>query len=115
MPQINLDASKILNKLIDRTNINPMQIEGSLEKIAELNLRLVLVVDNADAILGWPKDTAADVLAIFRSLSSRSSAFGLVLSSKYTVSHLNIATSWLNPHGSPFFNTYLEIRVNNYM
>ncbi len=37
MPQINLDASKILNKLIDRTKTNFIQPDKDYEKVGEVN------------------------------------------------------------------------------
>jgi hypothetical protein len=71
----------------------------------------MLLLDNWDLFSTWPKETITSVLSFLRFVSSSTNGLRVVFSSSKDIAMLNKETAFLNPFGSPYFNTYFEIRL----
>jgi len=76
-----------------------------------LEQRLVLVIDEFEALFAQASLNTSSFYGALRSLASTTQGLSLVISSRYDVAHLNRLTQELNPHGSPYFNTLTEVTL----
>ena len=87
-------------------------LEKLLARMSQARLRLVLLIDEFDRLLGHASLNNAEFYGSLRSLVTRSGgALALVLASRSTVSALNAATQEFSRTGSPYFNFLEEIPV----
>lgn len=73
--------------------------------------RLILMLDEFDTLLSHPVLNNPDFYGGLRTLASRSGGFALVTAARRSLEQLNQLTQELNPHGSPYFNTFVELRL----
>jgi AAA domain-containing protein len=73
--------------------------------------RLILMLDEFDTLLSHPVLNNSDFYGGLRTLASRSGGFALVIAARRSLQQLNQLTQELNPHGSPYFNVFVEIQL----
>jgi hypothetical protein len=77
----------------------------------EANVRIVVMLDEFDALLSHPILNSAEFYGSLRSLSSRFSSLALVIATRRSLNQLNVQTQGINPHSSPYFNVFTELRL----
>jgi hypothetical protein len=85
-----------------------MRLFSALEKA---ELRLVVMLDEFDALLSHPILNSAEFYGSLRSLSSRFDSLALVIATRRSLNQLNVQTQEINPHSSPYFNVFTELRL----
>jgi hypothetical protein len=77
----------------------------------DAGLRIVVMLDEFDALLNHPILNSAEFYGSLRSLSSRFSSLALVIATRRSLNQLNMQTQEINPHSSPYFNVFTELRL----
>ncbi len=77
----------------------------------ETGWRLVVMLDEFDALLNHPLLNSAEFYGSLRSLTSRFSSLALIIATRRSLNQLNLKTQELNPHSSPYFNIFTELRL----
>ncbi|MFN2134702.1 MAG: AAA family ATPase [Candidatus Promineifilaceae bacterium] len=75
------------------------------------NVRIVIMLDEFDALLSHPILNSAEFYGSLRSLSSRFSSLALIIATRRSLNQLNVQTQSINPHSSPYFNVFTELRL----
>ncbi len=83
-------------------------LEDFFARLEAEGRRLVLLLDEFDALVGEPQLHQRAVFGWLRSLASRYRSFSLVAASRRTLTELNYATREFS-HGSPYFNFMLSL------
>ncbi len=73
--------------------------------------RVVLLVDEFDAMLSHPNFSTAEFLGGLRSMATRSDCLQVITASIMPVSEMNRRSEAINPLGSPFFNNFAEVNL----
>lgn len=73
--------------------------------------RLILMLDEFDTLLSHPVLNNSDFYGGLRTLASRCPGFALVIAARRSLEQLNQLTQELNPHGSPYFNVFVEMQL----
>ncbi len=85
-------------------------LEKLLARMRQAGVRLVLLIDEFDRLLGHASLNNAEFYGGLRSLATRSEgALALVLAARKTVGELNTATQEFSRTGSPYFNFLGEV------
>lgn len=107
-------CTRCLEDKFDRTSV----IRGFFECLHEENLRLVILVDEFDVVLGHPQLNTPAFLGCLRSFSSSFQSLCLVLATRNSLTALNVATQEVSNklfQGSPYFNTYRAISLGPFL
>ncbi len=86
-------------------------LERLFVRLEEAGERLVLLVDEFDAVLDIPGLHSVEFYGGLRSLASRFASLSLVLASRWSVTALNEATRDFSRLSSPYFNFMHEISL----
>ena len=89
-------------------NFGIFVLEEVLKRLGQAGCRLVLMLDEFDAILSHQVLNSPEFYGGLRSLASRVKGFALVLAARRSLEQLNQLTQEINPHGSPYFNVLVE-------
>jgi len=73
--------------------------------------RIVVLLDEFDALLNHPILNSAEFYGSLRSLTSRFSSLALIIATRRSLNQLNVKTLEINPHSSPYFNIFTELRL----
>ena len=79
--------------------------------VGEARWQFVLMIDEFDSLLTHAVLNSAEFYGGLRSLTSRCKGFALIIASRRSLSLLNDETQPFNPHGSPYFNVFTELRL----
>jgi len=90
------------------TNFALEQVFDNLERGER---KLILMLDEFDSLLSHPVLNNPDFYGGLRTLASRSGGFALVIAARRSLQQLNQLTQELNPHGSPYFNVFVETQL----
>ena len=85
--------------------------EQLLDELGAAGSRLVLLLDEFDDFLSHPVLNSAEFYGGLRSLASRSEGLVLVIAARRDLEQLNLATQAINPHGSAYFNVFVELSL----
>ena len=77
----------------------------------ESDWRIVIMLDEFDALLNHPILNSAEFYGSLRSLTSRFASLALIIATRRTLNQLNVKTQEINPHSSPYFNIFTELRL----
>ncbi len=77
----------------------------------EAGVRIVVMLDEFDALLSHPLLNSSEFYGSLRSLSSRFNSLALILATRRSLNQLNVKTQEINPHSSPYFNVFTELRL----
>lgn len=86
-------------------------LEQLFSVVGRESWQFILLLDEFDALLTHPVLNKAEFYGGLRSLASRSEGFALVIASRRSLDLLNRDTQQINPHGSPYFNVFTELRL----
>lgn len=86
-------------------------VEQLFQVVGREGWQFVLLIDEFDALLTHPVLNKTEFYGGLRSLGSRCSGFAMVLASRHSLELLNQETQKINPHGSPYFNVFTELRL----
>jgi len=86
-------------------------LERLFTKLNAVGSRLMLMLDEFDDFLSNPVLNSAEFYGGLRSLASRSAGLVLVIAARKDLEQLNQLTQKINPHGSPYFNVFTEIKL----
>ncbi|MGK7894721.1 MAG: AAA family ATPase [Xenococcus sp. (in: cyanobacteria)] len=98
-------------ELVQNNNFGTWVLEQLFEQLSQAGSRLILLLDEFDDFLTHPVLNSAEFYGGLRSLASRSPGFLLVLAARKNLDQLNQLTQEINPHGSPYFNVFTEIKL----
>jgi hypothetical protein len=87
------------------------QFETLLEMLQSESRRLVVMIDEFDAVLYHPQLNRPEFYGTLRSMASRFPSLVIILASRRSVGHFNSVTQALKPKGSPYFNFLNEIAM----
>jgi hypothetical protein len=76
-----------------------------------LSWRIVVMLDEFDALLNHPVLNSAEFYGSLRSLSSRHASLTLIIATRRSLNQLNLQTQEINPHSSPYFNIFTELQL----
>jgi hypothetical protein len=97
--------------LIAQNNYGSLTLERLFKMLARKQWRLVLLIDEFDAMLNHPNFGSAEFLGALRSFATRTDALVVITASRLSVSQMNRLSTRHNPHGSPFFNNMTEVKL----
>jgi len=86
-------------------------LERLFTELNAVGSRLVLMLDEFDDFLSHPVLNSAEFYGGLRSLASRSAGLVLVIAARKDLEQLNQLTQQINPHGSPYFNVFTELKL----
>jgi len=102
----------LIEKALKEKELDSFFLEDYFEDIAKDKHRIALLLDHADHLLRLEPETTKTLLSQFRAFSSLTNGLVLLFAAQRTLTQFNEQTALLNPHGSPYFNTYLEIHLD---
>jgi AAA ATPase domain len=85
-------------------------LDSLFHLLARSRRRVVLVIDEFDALLNHPNFNA-EFFGALRSMATRTDALAVITASRLSVAAMNRLSHELNPLGSPFFNNITEVRL----
>ncbi len=94
-----------------KNHFGTFTLEQLFQVIGREGWQFVLLIDEFDALLTHPVLNKTEFYGGLRSLGSRCSGFAMVLASRHSLESLNQETQKINPHGSPYFNVFTELRL----
>lgn len=92
-------------------NFGSFTLEQLFRAVGQADWRFVLMLDEFDALLTHAVLHRAEFYGSLRSLTSRCKGFILMIASRRSLGLLNEDTQRMNPHGSPYFNVFIELRL----
>jgi tetratricopeptide (TPR) repeat protein len=98
-------------KHIEKYGYNNFALEQIFNDLNRTGRKLVLLLDEFDSLLSHPVLNSPDFYGSLRTLASRSGGLVLVIAARHSLDELNRLTQQLNPHGSPYFNVFVEIQL----
>lgn len=98
-------------KIAQAHNFGTFVLEIFFGLLSKANRRFVLLLDEFDDFLSHPVLNSAEFYGSLRSLASRSEGLVLVIAARKDLEQLNQLTQQINPHGSPYFNVFTEIKL----
>ena len=110
-PLYNLDFAAALSRQAEQEGFTNLALETLFEGLNKTNRRLVLLLDEFDAFLSHRALNTPDFYGGLRTLASRSGGLVLVIAARKPLQVLNQLTQEINPHGSPYFNVFVEIQL----
>lgn len=100
-----------LRKHVEQYGYNNFSLEQIFNDLNRTGRKLILLLDEFDVLLSHPVLNSPDFYGSLRTLSSRSGGLVLVIAARNPLDELNRLTQQLNPHGSPYFNVFIEIQL----
>lgn len=92
----------------ERQGFSAAALEALFRQLARKHWRVVLLLDEFDALLGNPNFNRPEFLGALRSIATRTDGLALVVASRLSVARMNRAS---RNAGSPFFNNMTEVRL----
>ena len=100
-----------LYKLAQENNFGAFTLKRLFAALDQANWRIVVLLDEFDALLNHPILNSAEFYGSLRSLTSRFSSLALIIATRRSLNQLNVQTQEINPHSSPYFNIFTELRL----
>lgn len=98
-------------KTAENNQFGTFTLEQLFRSLGQKDWQFVLLIDEFDALLTHSVFNSAEFYGGLRSLTSRCAGFALVIASRRALDLLNQQTQEINPHGSPYFNVFTELRL----
>lgn len=106
-----LSAAGGLYQLAAKNNFGTAVLLQFFTGLSKTGARVILLLDEFDDFLTHPVLNSGEFYGSLRSIASLSPGLVLVLATRKEVEQLNELTQAINPHGSPYFNVFTEIRL----
>jgi AAA-like domain len=98
-------------EVVRRSKFGSFTLERLFRLLGQNNLRVILIIDEFEALLHHPNFNTAEFFGALRSLSARTNGLLLVTASRLPIAEMNRRSEEINPLGSPFFNIFTEVRL----
>lgn len=108
---LNSGELRDLYKLVKDNNFGTFALKRLFAALDDANWRIVVMLDEFDALLNHPLLNSAEFYGSLRSLTSRFSSLALIIATRRSLNQLNLKTQEINPHSSPYFNIFTELRL----
>lgn len=96
--------------LVEENDYGSATLANFFRNLARKDLRVVLFIDEFDALLTHPNFSTAEFLGGLRSMAMRD-GFQIITASIMPVEEMNRRSEASNPLGSPFFNHFTEVNL----
>jgi hypothetical protein len=100
-----------LYRLAEANQFGTAVLQQFFAGLSKAGSRLILLLDEFDDFLTHPVLNSAEFYGGLRSLASLSPGLMVVFATRKELDQLNELTQTINPHGSPYFNVFTEIRL----
>jgi hypothetical protein len=98
-------------KTAETNQFGTFTLEQLFTVIGQAKRQFVVLIDEFDVLLTHSVLNSTEFFGGLRSLASCGSGFALVIASRHSIDWLNRETQKINPHGSPYFNVFTELRL----
>jgi len=98
-------------ELAKKNKFGAFVLEQLFNSLCHGHLRLILMLDEFDDFLSHPVLNSAEFYGSLRSFASRLEGFVLIVAARRDLAQLNQMTQQINPHGSPYFNVFTELKL----
>lgn len=96
--------------LVEENNYGSATLSLFFRNLDRRGLRIVLLIDEFDALLTHPNFSTAEFLGGLRAMAMRE-GFQIITASIASVDEMNRRSEFSNPLGSPFFNHFTEVNL----
>ncbi len=100
-------------ELVAQNSFGSLTLERVFKLLGKRSWRLVLLIDEFDALLNHSHFSTAEFLGALRSFATRTDGLAVITASRLSVSQMNRLSVKHNPFGSPFFNNMTEVRLSH--
>lgn len=100
-----------LHRLAEANQFGTAVLQQFFAGLSKAGSRLILLLDEFDDFLTHPVLNSAEFYGGLRSLASLSPGLMVVFATRKELDQLNELTQAINPHGSPYFNVFTEVRL----
>jgi hypothetical protein len=98
-------------EVVRRSNFGSFTLKSFFDQLSQMRLQIVLLIDEFDSLLHHPNFNTPEFFGALRSFSTSTDALTLVIASRLEISEMNRRSAEINPIGSPYFNTFNEVRL----
>jgi hypothetical protein len=105
------DELKQQCEIVKQNDFGSFTLEALFKLLAKQERRVVLLIDEFDALLNHPNFNKAEFFGALRSFATRTDGLAIITASRLSVAQMNHKSQELNPYGSPFFNNSIEVRL----
>lgn len=98
-------------EVVRRSAFGSLTLGRLFDLLAAEGWCVVLLIDEFDTLLYHPNFNTAEFFGALRSLTVNTESLALVTASRLTIAEMNRRSAEINPLGSPFFNTLIEVRL----
>lgn len=109
--QIQDENVQDLYAIAKENHFGAFTLEKLFSGMHDAGWKVGLLLDEFEAILSHPILNSTEFYGSLRSLASRFDSLALIIATRRSLDDLNVETQKLNPHGSPYFNTFTEQRI----
>jgi hypothetical protein len=110
-PIASLDGFSSLLEEANKEDYSNLVLEPLFNALHASGHRLAMLLDEFDSLLSHTALNTPEFYAGLRTLASRSGGLILIISTRKSLDILNNLTQNMNPHGSPYFNVFVEIQL----
>lgn len=100
-----------LYTIAQENHFGAFTLEKLFAGLQHVGWKVVILLDEFEALLTHPVLNSTEFYGSLRSLASRFSSLALIIATRRSLDDLNVDTQKLNPHGSPYFNIFIEQRL----
>jgi hypothetical protein len=100
-----------LYAIAQENHFGAFTLEKLFTGLQNVGWKVVILLDEFEALLTHPVLNSTEFYGSLRSLASRFSSLALIIATRHLLDDLNVDTQKLNPHGSPYFNIFIEQRL----
>ncbi len=105
------DTLKRQYKIVVQNDFGSFTVDSFFSLLGKNQQRVVLVLDEFDALFNHPNFNRAEFFGALRSLATRTDGLVVIAASRMSISQMNRKSQEINPYGSPFFNNMREVRL----
>jgi hypothetical protein len=98
-------------EIVRRSNFESFTLKEFFEQISQMDLQIVLLIDEFDSLLYHPNFNSARFFGALRSYSASTGGLALTIANRTEISEMNRRCAEISPVGSPYFNTFTEVRL----
>jgi hypothetical protein len=97
--------------LVEKNQYGSATLSNFFRELGRRDRRVVLLLDEFDALLTHPNFCTAEFLGGLRSIVTHTDGLQAITANIMSVSEMNRCSEAVNPLGSPFFNSFTEVNL----
>lgn len=109
--QIRDENIQDLYVIAQENHFGTFTLEKLFVGLQSVGWKVVILLDEFESLLSHPILNSTEFYGSLRSLASRFTSLALIIATRRSLGYLNVDTQKLNPHGSPYFNIFTELRI----